>query len=214
MKDTTKIAVIGGTGKSGSYLVQELLKRKYNFKVLIRNPENFRITSLLMEVIVGDVSNLETVQSLIKGCDTVISCLGWGTPPSPNTIFSTATRNILQAMHDYGLRRYIVLSGLHVDTIYDQKSVKNSMATQWMYDHYPESTKDKQLEYETLVKSDSDWTLLRLPLIKLTEERHPLKVSLEDCLGDRISATDLAHFLIEQLERPSFIQKAPFLANP
>ncbi|MFH6603982.1 NAD(P)-dependent oxidoreductase [Maribacter algicola] len=213
MKDTTKIAVVGGTGKSGRYLVQELLKRKFRFKILIRNPDNFKIESPLVEAIVGDVSNLETVRSLIQGCDAAISCLGWGTPPSPNTIFGTATQNILQAMLDYSKRRYIVLSGLHVDTPYDQKSVKTGMATQWMYENYPDFTKDRQLEYETLVKSDSDWTLIRLPVIELTEERRGIITSLEDCLGDRISTTDLADFLIEQLKQSTFIQKAPFLAN-
>jgi hypothetical protein len=82
-----------------------------------------------------------------------------------------------------------------------------------MYDNFPVTTADKQLEYETLLKSNVGWTLVRLPLIEQTDEREEIKTSLEDCPGDKISAASLAHFLIEQLTDDRFIRKAPFIAN-
>jgi hypothetical protein len=87
------------------------------------------------------------------------------------------------------------------------------MATQWMQEHFPESTADKQKEYELLSASGLNWTLVRLPVITLTDGRFKLAVSLEDCPGDTISAPDLAHFLIEQLNDKTYLQKAPFVAN-
>jgi len=78
---------------------------------------------------------------------------------------------------------------------------------------FPISTTDKQLEYDILVNSNIDWTLVRLPLIEQTDERNKVSVDLEDCPGDKISATDLALFLIEQLSSKAFIKKSPFLSN-
>lgn len=42
------------------------------------------------------------------------------------------------------------------------------MATDWMYQNYPETTKDKQTEYNPLSESNLDWTLVRLPLVDRT----------------------------------------------
>lgn len=213
MKNNIKIAVIGGTGKSGNYLIRELLRQSYNFKILVRNPENFQLRNPLMEIVEGNVNNSQTVRDLIRGCDAVISTLGIGIPQSKHTIFTTATQNIVKAMKELGLRRYVVITGLHVDTPFDKKGPKTKMATEWMYANYPTSTKDKQKEYELLVESELDWTLVRLPLIDLTDEHRPIEISLEDCLGEKISATSLAHFLIGQLTEVTYIRKAPFIAN-
>ncbi len=40
-----------------------------------------------------------------------------------------------------------------------------------------------------------------------------INVSLEDCPGDKISATNLALFLIEQLSTDKFLKQSPFIAN-
>jgi len=212
MKNKLKIAVIGGTGKSGRYLVQELIRKGYHLKALVRNPENFKVESDLVEVVYGDVRNYEIVKSLIKKCDLVLSALG-GSPLSEPTVFSQATKNILAAMTEFDIKRYIVVAGLNVDTPFDKKSPKTKFATDWMYTNYPKSTLDRQREYDLLVESELDWTLVRLPMIELTSEQKETSTSLEDCLGDNISATDLANFLIEQIDDKSFVGKAPFLFN-
>jgi hypothetical protein len=82
-----------------------------------------------------------------------------------------------------------------------------------MYTNYPVSTTDRQTEYTLLTGSTLDWTLVRLPLIDQTDSRGNISVSLEDCPGTKISATDLAIFLIGQLSDKTYIRQAPFLAN-
>lgn len=213
MEIIKKVAVIGGTGKSGKYLVKQLLKQGIPFKILVRNPDNFKINHPLMEVVSGDVQDYESVHTLLKDCGTVISTLGLGVPHSTHTIFSQSTNNVLRAMAECSIERYIVSTGLNVDAAFDKKGINTAAATKWMYDNFPLTTADKQLEYETLLKSNVSWTMVRLPLIEQTDEIVETKISLEDCPGDKISATGLAHFLIEQLMDGRFIRKAPFIAN-
>lgn len=214
MKNINKIAVIGGTGKSGKYLVKQLLEQGIQFKMLLRNPDNFKVKNPLIEVIEGNVNDYESVRSLIDGCQAVISCLGLGVPPSETSIFSKATKNIVRAMNEFGLGRYIVIAGLNVDTPFDNKGVKTKSGTAWMYENYPLTTTDQQTAYQILLDSAIDWTLVRLPLIEQTDDRREINISIEDCPGDNISATDLAHFLIGQLTDDQYIQKSPFIANP
>jgi putative NADH-flavin reductase len=213
MKPTKKIAVIGGTGKSGKYIVKELITRGYNLNVLIRNPEHFTNQHSLTNVIIGDVTDYSVLLSLFHGCDAIISTLGMGIPPGSPTIFSEATRNILRAMKEVGLGRYIITTGVNVDTEFDKKSPGTKFATDWMYANYPKSTTDRQLEYQLLTESDTGWTLVRLPLIEQTDVMEEISVSLEDCPGEKISATSLAHFLMEQIDDMVFLRKAPFISN-
>lgn len=209
--NTYKIAVIGGTGKSGTYLVKELLQQGYSIKLLHRNPSSLSISNSLVELVSGDARNSEAIETLLSDCRAVISTLGQ--PIGEPTIFSQATENILQAMAKHGIRRYIVTTGLNVDAPGDHKNEKVRFATDWMYQNYPKITKDKQVEFECLSKSNLDWTLVRLPMIIQTDESFPVKVSLEDCPGESISASDLARFLVDQLSDEEYIRKSPFIAN-
>lgn len=213
MNSKTKIAVIGGTGKSGKYLVKQLLEQGFQIKILLRNPDNFQIKNSLVEVVKGDVINYSDVSALIEDCQAVISTLGLGNPASEPTIFSKASTNVIQVMNEQNIHRYIVTTGLNVDTPLDKKSPKTQYATDWMRNNYPISTADKQSEFDILSNSNVDWTLVRLPLIEQTDKSSEIIVSLEDCPGDKISATDLANFLIKQLSTETFVRKSPFIAS-
>jgi putative NADH-flavin reductase len=213
MEQKIKIAVIGGSGKSGKYLVKLLLDQGFHLKVLLRNPDAFQIKSPLIEVVKGNVLDYDSIHSLIEDCQAVISTLGLGLPASEPTIFSQSTTNVVKAMNECHISRYIVTTGLNVDTPFDKKSSKTHFATDWMKKTFPISTTDKQLEYDILVGSNLDWTLVRLPLIEQTDDQNQVIIDLEDCIGDKISATDLANFLIEQLSSKTFINKSPFVSN-
>lgn len=210
MKQDT-IAIIGGTGKSGSYLVRELMRRAIPVKLLVRTSSPFETTNPLIELVRGDARDYEAIHKLLEGCVAVISTLGQ--PKGERSIFSDATGNILRAMKAHGIHRYLVTTGLNVDAPGDTKNEQARMATEWMYQNFPETTKDKQAEYELLAASDVDWTMVRLPRIIQTEEHFPVKIDLKDCPGEKISAADLAGFLVDQLSGEAYIRKSPFLAN-
>lgn len=211
MKTIRKIAVIGGTGKSGVYLVNELLSRDYQINLLVRNSDKTPLPSSNLTSIIGDVTSENDVNKLLSGSEVVISTLGLGIPASAPNLFENASSIILKAMETFGIKRYIVTTGLNVNTPWDQKSEKNILATTWMEQNFPVSTQSKQKEFELILKSSVDWTLVRLPMIELTKEKRPVETDLKDCKGDQISAGGLAEFLVDQIDSTQFSRKAPFL---
>ncbi len=70
------IAVIGGAGKAGKYLVGELLARNYSVRALVRDAAKLHDHRPLVEVVEGDVCDDSTLATLMRGCDAVISTLG------------------------------------------------------------------------------------------------------------------------------------------
>jgi putative NADH-flavin reductase len=211
MKRTHKVAVIGGTDKAGKYLVKQLLLQNFHIKLLHRKPETLSFDNPLVEIIKGDARDYTVIHILLKDCDAVLSCLSQ--PAGEPTIFSDATRNILRAMHAHQISRYITTAGLNVDAPLDHKSALTQFSTKWMYDNFPLTTKDRQVEYELLADSNVDWTMVRLPLINQTNDVTEIAVDLHDCPGSNISATSLALFMIAQLKSAEFVKQAPFIAD-
>ena len=220
MKPNNKIAVIGGGGRTGKYLVSQLLENGFQIKLLLRNPEVSKqiipLDNPLIQVIKGDVLDYEAVTLVAKDCEAVISTVGQR--KDEPLVASQATANILNAMaenstEEFEIKRYILVAGLNVETPFDKKGPETMAATEWMKSNFPLIHEDRQKAYKILEESNADWTLVRVPYIEFTDERNEIGVSLKDSPGKKISAADIAGFLIEQLEDKAYIKKSPFIAN-
>jgi putative NADH-flavin reductase len=206
-----KIAILGGGGRTGKYIVTQLLSQGYSLKVLIRNPENFQLESPFIEIVKGDAIDPNAIRSLVQGCQAIINTVGQR--KDEPLVASQATTNILKAMTEYGIERYILVAGINVDTPFDKKGPVTSAATEWMKMTFPSIHADRQKTYSILSTSDVNWTLVRVPFIEFTDTNGETVVSLEDCCGSKISAGDIATFVIEQLLDDTYIKKSPFIAN-
>jgi putative NADH-flavin reductase len=211
MEQTYTIAVIGGTGKAGQYLVKEIIKQGYKIRLLLRNPAKFPEENPLIEKVKGDARNVESISELINGCTAVISTLGQpkGEPP----VFEVAAQNITKAMISQGIDRYIAITGLTIDTPTDKKSRSTKFQTKLMKLLFPAIIRDKQKEYEIISGSPLDWTMVRLPFIELTDTISEIKINREDCPGKKISSASLAAFLTHQITSNQFSNEAIFIAN-
>lgn len=211
MKQEIKIAVLGGGGRTGKYLVNCLINRGFQVKLLLRKPEEFQLKSSLIEIIKGDATNYDAIHKLVEGCMAVISTVGQrqGEP----LVASRAVTNVLGAINTFGTKRFIALAGLNVDTPADRKSAQTRMATEWMKANFPEIHSDRQKSYAILNESNLDWTLVRVPFIEFLDAEGELSVKLDDCPSDKINAGSLAVFLADQLSDATYIRKAPFVAS-
>lgn len=216
MEKKGKIAVIGGGGRTGKFLVDQLLAKGFQLKLLLREPANVPQVSANSnsEIIKGDVLDYEQVRSLVKDCRAVISTVGQR--KDEPLVASQATRNILSAIEEADPSRsvrYILVAGINVDTPFDRKGTETVLATKWMQENFPLIHEDRQEAYRVLANSDVPWTLVRVPCIEFEGKKGRVEASLEDAPGQKISATDIASFLVSQLDDPAFVRQAPFIAN-
>ena len=211
MKQNIKIAILGGTGKIGSYLVKQLTNQGFEIKMLVRNPDKLTNLNPLPEIIHGNAKDLAAIRELLEGCQAVINTMGHTKGEEP--VFSTVTSYIIQVMKEYNIRRYIVVAGLGVDVPGDKKDFKTKLQTKIIHWLFPKIVADHQKEFDLLVKSDIDWTLIRLPFVKLVPSIGELKVKTDNCPGKNVSATDLTNFMIRQVSDLTYNEKAPFVSN-
>lgn len=211
MKNISKIAILGGGGKTGNYLVNHLLNEGFQLKLLLRNPEKFNIQNSNIEIIEGDALRFESIKTLLKDCQAVLSTIGQR--KDEPLVANQTTKNVLKAMNEYGIDRYVLLAGLNIDTPFDKKSSKTVMATDWMKSNFPLIQEDRQKAYALLQKSNVNWTQVRVPLIEFTDNSSEIVVNVEDCLGDKISAVDISKFMAREMIESKYKRQSPFISN-
>ncbi|PEC83754.1 NADH-flavin reductase [Bacillus cereus] len=211
MESTNKIAILGANGKAGKYLVKEALKKGYEVKVLTRDSNNMTITNENIETIIGDARDFSSIRELLKGCQVVVNAVGQ--PKNESYIFSTVTKHVLEAMKEFKIKRYIVISGGSLNVTGDQKGMVNKIGATLFKLFLPKMMQDKYKELQTIQGSDVDWTIVRLPFVMEGKGIGKIKESLVDMPGMKIQNSDIAPFVITEINSKRYVGKCPFISN-
>jgi len=73
---TKRILLAGGTGYLGTYVLQELLKKGYKTKAVVRSLKKISLQDANLEVVKGEVTQKNDLTGICNGIDVVISTLG------------------------------------------------------------------------------------------------------------------------------------------
>ncbi|MGP7819551.1 NAD(P)-dependent oxidoreductase [Niallia sp. 01092] len=211
MEGTTRIAIIGGTGKVGRYLAKKAVENGFKVRMLVRNPDKVAFRDEKIEIISGDAQNLQSIRTLLEGCSIVINTLGQPVKEMP--IYSSVTQTIITTMKEYRISRYIGVTGASLTLKSDNKSFINTIGAKAFEILFPKMMKDKRNELDLLINSDIDWTIVRLPFVGEGPETSIIKEHLTDMPGRNISNADIARFLISQINEKKYIRKTPFISN-
>ncbi|MEE3302174.1 MAG: NAD(P)H-binding protein [Candidatus Neomarinimicrobiota bacterium] len=144
-----KVALFGGTGFVGSYIVDELLNHKHKPKLLVReNSEKKLLKPDKCEIILGDLNNPNAMKKTIKSADVVIYSIGLVRefPRKGITFQQTQFEGVKQTVDlakDLDIKRYILVSanGAKLDGTKYQST--------------------KYLAEEYLKHSELEWTIFR-----------------------------------------------------
>lgn len=110
-----KVFISGGTGFVGGHLCRELLSRGHQLRLLAHGRRGTEESGI--EYVAGDVTSAAACVNGAKGCDAVINLVGIIREfPARGITFSRlhvdATRNMLAAAQENGIRRYLQMSAL------------------------------------------------------------------------------------------------------
>jgi len=111
-----KTLVTGGTGFVGSHLVRVLLERGEQVRCLTRRASRLdNLTELSVEVVTGDLRDLDSLRRAAKGCRVVYHCAAdyrlWIKHPADMYAANVkGSNNIMQAAFDEGVDRVVYTS--------------------------------------------------------------------------------------------------------
>lgn len=113
-----KVLVTGGTGFIGGRLIEKLvIECQAHVRVLLRNYETaVRIGRFPIEMVLGNVIELEDVQRAVQDCDVVFHCAygNTGDDQTRRLINVEGTRNVMLTALQAGTKRIVHLSTVDV----------------------------------------------------------------------------------------------------
>jgi len=164
------ILLTGATGFIGCKILNELLKRKYKVRVIVRENSNIeKIKKLKVETFFGDITNKKSIDRAIRGSDYIIHSASlyslW--LPNKELIYKVnvdGTKNMLELALKYKIKKFIYTST--VATISSTK--KNKFSNEYNFLKIKEIkfdyTKSKFLAEQEVFKFNK---LYKLPTIIL-----------------------------------------------
>ena len=195
-----RIAHVGGTGKIGAKIVEELVRRGHSVAVISRRPPT-GTTSELVRAVPGDILSPEALAAALTGYDAVIS----SAPFIPGS-----SAGLLEAVRKSGVKRYIVVGGAGTLEVAPGKLLKDTGAipVEWM----PAVNEAAKLLELLRAENALEWTFFSpAALIGPGERTGKFRLGTDQLIADAqgkssISYDDYAIALVDELERPRHIR--------
>jgi putative NADH-flavin reductase len=195
------VVLYGATGRAGSRILTELQSRGHSVTAVARNIAKLPATVRAKQ---DDLSNVDTIASIIAGADAVISAYA---PPQDNTdALIGVTERQIAAVKKAGAIRLLVVGGAGSLEVAPGVSLLASghLPAEWI----PVATSAAK-SLELLQASDINWTYLSpaaffAPGTRTGKFRLGTNDLVSDAKGEsRISMEDYAIALVDELEKPA-----------
>jgi putative NADH-flavin reductase len=199
-----KLLLLGATGGTGQQVLSQALEGGHYVTALVRTPEKLSAQEHLV-VRAGDATDPEPVDAAVAGQDAVLSTLGVRSPLGGDLI-SRSLRAIVPAMQKHGVRRLIWLSALGVGQTREQAPAFLRIPFNTLLRRIG---RDKAAGEEYLRSTDLEWTLVYPPALTNGPRtgRYRSGVMLDVKGAPTISRTDVAEFMLAQLDDAAYIRK-------
>ena len=207
------LLIAGATGRTGRILTGLALEHGHTVTALVRKsseplPAQERLDSVVVDVLAPD-----SLPPAFVGVDAVISLLA----PRPRVngrVYVEGTRNLADAAAAAGVRRFVAVSaeGAGVDPKTVPLLYRLVMRIPVVAKLYPDIAR---MERDLAARTDLDWTLVA-PAI-LTNRPYTGEYRVREgaavVRGLMLSRDDLAHFLLDTVERDAYVRERVTVAR-
>jgi putative NADH-flavin reductase len=208
-----RLAIFGGSGKTGLVLLKLAWAAGHEVTVLARNPASIGLSDGLLTTVQGSIVEAEKVSQVIQGAEAVISVLG-PAHNRPTYEISAGMDHILAAMKALGVRRLVVTLGAGVRDPADSPPLFDRLILGMLKLSARYVLEDMLRVDEKVRRSNTDWTIVRVPMLTSDPPTGKVRVGmLGQGVGPRLGRADLAGFLLGQLNDETYLHKAPAISS-
>jgi putative NADH-flavin reductase len=208
-----KILVIGGTSGIGRETAQLALERGHTVTVFARHPPAKPQPHERLRYLQGDVTDPNAVNAAVAGEDVIVLTISAAPSRGPVSVFSSGTRNVLDAMRAANIMRLIAVTGIgagdsrgHGGFFYDH--VVMPLLLQQVY-----QDKDRQ---EALIRgTTANWTIVRPGFLTNAGAagRYQVVRNLAGVRSGSVARADVARFIIASAESSLFLRDTVLLSD-
>jgi uncharacterized protein YbjT (DUF2867 family) len=189
------LVVLGATGGTGRLVVEQALAAGHTVTALVRSPEKLAVRNPNLHVVAGQATDPSAVARALDRADALISTLGGG-----GSVISDSTQAIVEAAHEAGVSRVVLLSSFLVER--DRLNPVTRLLTGISMGSM---IKDKSAGEKALRESNLDWTIVYASSLTDGPGRGQVAVLTETgrwTLSQRIARADVAAWLLRAATSP------------
>ena len=180
---------------------------------MTRSPSKLEGTHERLSIVEGDVTDPAPVYRAIAGADAVLSVLG-PTSNAPTYTVSKGMGHIIAAMEEHGVRRLIASVGAGVRDPQDEPTLVDRLFAALVRLFSRHVYEDMARMAGQVRASNLDWTLVRVPMLTDDPGTGSVRAGyLGGDVGIRLSREDLARFMLDQVDQPTYLCQAPVISN-
>jgi nucleoside-diphosphate-sugar epimerase len=210
-----KILILGGTGRTGTFLVDEALKQGYTINILLRDKSKWRHNSPAITLFEGVPTDKAALQQAMQGCEAILSSLNisrtsdfpWAPLRTPTDFLSASMKNIIELADELQINRLIITTAWGVNET--KKDVPGWF--RWVIDYsnvgYP--YRDHELQEALLQQSALNFTVVRPVGLTNSLNNKMVQVSINNEPKPRltISRQNVARFMIKVLQQDLYLRQ-------
>jgi len=209
-----RILIIGASKGIGLETTRQALHAGHHVRALARSATAMALSNPNLEKVRGDALNTDDVEAALIGVDVVIQTLGVGLGDMlrPVSLFSDATRVVIAAMRAKSVKRLICVTGFGAGDSRARISCLQRVPFEIVFGRAYE---DKSLQERLIKESGLDWTIARPGVLTGGPRtgRYQILSEPSQWRNGFISRSDVAAFLVRQIEDHTYIRQAPVLVN-
>ena len=209
-----RVLIIGASKGIGLETTRQALQAGHHARALARSAGAIAISNPKLEKVRGDALKTEDVEAALIGVDVVIQTLGVGLGDlfRPVHLFSDATRVLIAAMRTQGVKRLICVTGFGAGDSRASISCLQRLPFQIVFGR---AYDDKNLQEQMIKESELDWTIARPGVLTGGPRTGRYKILSEasQWRNGIISRSDVADFLVRQIEDQTYVRQTPVLVN-
>lgn len=191
--------VLGATGGTGRELVVLARERGHDVTAFVRAPKKLAAIGDGIRVVEGDPHDVAALARAMAGHDVVVSALG---PPGlgKSSLLEDCARATITAMHGSGVKRLAIVSAA---VLFENEGPVVWLARRTFLRNV--ATGSRAME-DVVRASGVDYLVVRPPRLTHGARTGRYRVAVGRLPpGPRVvSRADVAHYLVEELERPRF----------
>jgi len=208
-----RIAVFGGTGRTGQWFISKALESGHALAILARSPAKLDIQHARLVVQQGDALDQAAVARVMAGADAVVCLLAPAKGQAPFSV-THSLENILAGMRKHGIQRLVMTAGAGVADPLDRATLMSRLMGAALKAAARDVYEDMLAAVQRVRASDLEWTVVRAPMLHDGPALGDVKAGyLGGGAGSRISRADLAAFVLEQLSTDKYLYAAPVVSN-
>jgi putative NADH-flavin reductase len=209
-----RVLIIGASKGIGLDTTRQALEAGHHVRAFARSADRISLSSSKLEKMPADALESKDVEAGLNGVDVVIQCLGVGLADlfGPVQLFSKATGVLVEAMTALGVSRLVCVTGFGAGDSRSSISCLQRIPFQLVFGRAYE---DKSLQERLIKESLLEWTIVRPGILTRGPKtrRYKILVNPSQWRNGNISRSDVADFLVRQIDDRTYVGKAPVLVN-